>query len=80
MEKGGELELAELVLVESHLRPDRHHELDDVTAVAAGIRVVGLDNVSEQKRGAAICAAQLEHRLHARASVAGEEHQQATEG
>ena len=39
---------------------DREHELDDLLAVRAGVRVVGLDHVAEQERGAAVGLSELE--------------------
>ena len=38
----------------------REHEIDDVAAVDARVRVVGLDDVAEQERRAAVRVAQLE--------------------
>ena len=48
VEQRRELEPAQLVLVESHRRSDRHHELHDVAAVAPGVTVVRLDHVAEE--------------------------------
>ena len=56
---------------------DREHEIDDVTAVAPGVRVVGFDDVAEQKRGAAIGVTELDDMIDPRASLPREEPDQA---
>ena len=51
---------------------DAEHEVDDVAAVAAGVGVVGLDDVAEQERGAAVRVAELERVVDALLPLARE--------
>ena len=70
---GGDADLADVVqqrnelgvapvarVRDAELVADGEHEVDDVAAVAAGVLVVGLDDVAEQEGGAAVRVAQLE--------------------
>ena len=50
--------------VHLELVADRTHEVEHVAAVCARVRVVGLDDVTEQERGASICARELERLIH----------------
>src|SRR4051794_31707480 len=54
VEQRSELGVAPFLVGEAQLVVHVEHEVDDVAAVAAGVRVVGLDDVAEQKGGAAV--------------------------
>ena len=71
-----ELAVATSFGVEAEPIAHAEHEVDDVAAVAAGVGVVGLDHVAEQKRGAAVRVAQLERVIDAPAPLAREVQQQ----
>ena len=49
------------------------HEIDDVAAVAPGVRVVGLDDVAEQQRGPAVGVAELDGVVDPTPSLSREE-------
>ena len=56
---------------------DRERQVDDVAAVRAGVRVVGLDHVAEQEHGAAVGVAQLELGIDPHAALPREHREQA---
>ena len=64
----------------SALRPsvlgDVERERDDALAVLAGVAVVGLDDVAEHQRGAAVGVGELEQALQALVALAGEHGEQ----
>jgi len=72
VEQRSELGVAPVACVQVKAVADVKHERDDVAAVAAGVRVVGLDDVAEQHRRAAIGMAELERVVDAGAPLAGE--------
>ena len=60
MQQRHELGVAPAAGVEPELVGDGDGERDDVAAVRAGVGVVGLDDVAEQERRAAVGVAELE--------------------
>src|SRR5438309_1912569 len=64
------------------VEPVRHRErqLDDVTAVRAGVRVVRLDHVAEQERGAAVRGRELHRVIDQRSPILREESHQSEYG
>src|SRR5205085_11976674 len=73
VEEGDELRVAQLAGAQPEPARDREGELDDVAAVRARIRIVGLDHVPEQEGRASIGTAELELVVDADAPLAGEE-------
>ena len=62
--------------VEPEAVGDAEHEVDDVATVAARVLVVGLDDVAEQHRGAAVRARELERVVDAALALARERREQ----
>jgi hypothetical protein len=59
MQERAELDVAALLGRELHPLRDGHRELDDVARVHAGVGVVGVDDLGEHHRGAAIGTVEL---------------------
>ena len=76
MEQRRELCVAPLSSRKPQLVDDREREVDDVLAVRARVRVVGLDDVAEEERGAAIRVAKLELVVDAHPPLAREDAEQ----
>ena len=76
VQQRGELRALALLGIEPEPVGDGDDELDDVTAVSAGVLVVGLDHVAEQHCRAAICARQLEGMVDAHLALACEDLEQ----
>ena len=79
VEERGELDVLPGARREAEPLPDRDHELDDVAAVAARVRVVRLDHLAEQHRGAAIRVRELERVVEAPLPLLGEHLEQEDE-
>ena len=80
VQQRGELEVAPVARVEAEGVADRERERDDAVAVlAAGVGVVGLEQVAHQQRGAAVGVRERERVVDARAPLAREEGEQAHE-
>jgi hypothetical protein len=81
VQQRGELEVAAVARVEAEGSPTAQRERDDAVAVlAAGVGVVGLEQVAHQQRGAAIGVRQRERLVDARAPLAREEGEQPHDG
>ena len=65
MQERGELGVAAATADEAQLVADGEDQLEDVAAVRARVGVVGLDDVAEQHRRAAVGARELERLVHA---------------
>src|SRR5919108_4230478 len=79
VQQRGELDAATRRLRQGEVFRHRDDERDDVAAVTAGVRVVGLDDVSEQERRAAVGMAELERLVDPHLTLAGEDGEQADE-
>ena len=79
VEQRRELCVAALGVRQPELVVDLEHEVDDVPAVAARVRVVGLDDVAEQERRSAVRVAELERVVDAALALAAEIAEQADE-
>ena len=73
VQQGAELEVAHAVVVEPHRRAHLERERDDAAGVLARVRVVGLDDVAQHDRRAAIRAVELLELLEPLAPLMGEE-------
>ena len=60
MQKRRELGVKAIAVSQVERVGDRQHEADDILAVKAGIGVVGLHHVAEQKRRAAVGVGKLQ--------------------
>ena len=65
VQERAEFEVAPLLGVEAERVGDVEREPDDALAVRARVAVVGLDHVTEDERGPAVGAVQLDQALHA---------------
>ena len=72
-----ELEVAPLARAAARARRRHAAQLDHVTAVHAGVGVVGLDHVAEQEGGAAVGVAELELVVDPNPALAREDREQA---
>ena len=79
MQQRHELRVAAAARVEPELLGHGDRERDDIAAVRARVGVVGLDDVPEQKRRAAIRMAELERMIDAAAPLARERAQKPDE-
>ena len=79
MQQRAELEIAHPASVQSDSRADLESKLDDVAAVLACVRVVGLDHVAQDQSGPAVGGIELAELGEPRAAFPGEEAEDAEE-
>jgi hypothetical protein len=72
-----ELDIAPLPVIQAELVGDRERELDDVARVLARVGVVRVDDLGQDKSGAAVGAGELGQLHEARAPLAREHRQDA---
>ena len=76
VKQGRELSVAPLAGRQPQLVGDRERQIDDVAAVMARVRIVGLDDLAEQERGSAIGVPHLELVVDPHTPLAREDRQE----